>query len=72
MRRKSRNTSTAFTAWKIAFTTWWAPGFTPKSSTSSMWESQVRGCQLETWSVVKAQVIPCHVRPACTVGFSVT
>ncbi len=72
IRRKTRNTSTAFAAWNSTFTTWWAPGFTPKSSTSSMCESQVSGCQLETWSVVKAQVTPCQVRPACTVGFSVT
>ena len=72
IRRKTRNTSTAFAACRTTFTTWWAPGLMPKSSTSSMCESQVSGCQLETCSVVNAQVTPRQVRPAWTAGFSVT
>ncbi len=36
-----------------------------------MCESQVSGCQLVTWNVVKAQATPLQESPRWTTGFSV-
>src|SRR6266849_7266385 len=54
------------------FTAWCQPGFTPNSSTSSMCESQVTGCQLDPVNVVHAQRKPSGVTPARTCGFVYT
>src|SRR5919109_3816445 len=44
-------------------TKWWPTGFSPNNWQSSMCESQVIGCQLETSKVVNAQWIPALVSP---------
>src|SRR5258705_6411638 len=67
-----RKVIAAVAAWIAALTRWWPPGSTPNSWQSSMWESQVRGCQFAAREVVKAQMTPSRVRPAWTVGFSLT
>ena len=72
IRSNVRKSSAALAAWRTAFTTWWGPGLRPNSSTSSMCESQVSGCQLAACVLVKAQASPRHVRPLRTNGFSVT
>ncbi len=64
--RRTAKSSAAFAAWSAAFTRWGPAGVTPNSSTSSMCESQVSGCQLATSSVVKAQVTPDQDSPART------
>ena len=72
IRARTRKRTAAFTACSPAFTRWCAPGSWPKSWTSSMCDSQARGCQLATDRVVNAQRIPSAVSPAATTGLAVT
>ena len=59
-------------ACSATLTQWCRPGFGPKSSKSSISESQVSGCQLAASKVVKAHATPERVRPARTMGLSAT
>ena len=68
----ARNSRSVVAMCKPRLVRWWAPGFRPKSRQSSMWESQVSGCQLFAWLASKAQRRPGPLSPACTAGFCVT
>ena len=67
--RKSR---AAVSACSTTLVRWCGPGSMPKSWTSSMWESHVKGCQLDAWTLVKAHEIPSRLRPRATTGLRVT
>ena len=51
---KKRKRKAAFRAWSNALTAWCAPARIPKSETSTMCETSVRGCQLPTSKAVSA------------------
>ena len=46
VRRRTRKSRMAVAAWRATFVKWCQPASIPKSWQSSMWESQVSGCQL--------------------------
>ena len=46
IRWSTRNRRSVLATWNSRFTKWCGPACKPKSCTSSMWESQVSGCQL--------------------------
>ena len=66
---KSRH---AASAWSAALVAWKPPGSGPKSSTSSISESQVRGCQFAAYRLWNAQATLRGDRPARTKSLSVT
>jgi len=70
--RSARKASAAFAAWSRTLVRWCAPGSSPNSDMSSMWETQVRGCQFVASPAVSAQRKPSRSRPAMTRGLCVT
>src|SRR5580704_2405971 len=64
------NRSSVFTMCSSRLVTWWGPALMPYICTSSMWDHQVSGCQLEAYPLVHAHLTPDPVRPPETCGLS--
>ena len=72
IRRSTRNQSAVLARWRARFVVWWSPACIPKSWQSSMWDSQVSGCQFAAWPLESAQTSPGALSPPRTIGLSVT
>ncbi len=63
-----------FRTWKPRLTAWGPAGSRPNSSTSSMWESDVSGCQAAAWVSLRLNAQPTlrALIPERTMAFFVT